>query len=123
MKLSKRIKQLRNEKGIYQKELAEYLGVSRPTITQYESGTRKPDPDTLKKIATFFNVSLDYLLGRTNERQPADKIILNDKNKDIEIKELFNRFNVMLDGETLDDEAKDSVIELLRFLRDREKRK
>lgn len=123
MNLSKRIKQLRKEKGIYQKELAEYLGVSRPTITQYESGTRKPDPDTLKKIATFFNVSLDYLLGRTNERQPADKIILNDKNKDIEIKELFNRFNVMLDGEALDDEAKDSVIELLRFLRDREKRK
>ncbi len=74
MSFPNRLKQLRNEKGLYQKELADILGVSRPTITQYENGTRTPDHETLNKIADYFNISLDYLLGRGSERTPADKI-------------------------------------------------
>lgn len=74
MKFPERLKQLRNEKGLYQKELADIIGVSRPTVTQYENGTRTPDQVTLQKIADFFNISLDYLLGRTDEPSPADKI-------------------------------------------------
>ena len=68
------LKQLRNEKGLYQKELASILGVSRPTITQYENGTRTPDQNTLLEIAEYFSVSLDFLTGRTEERSSADKI-------------------------------------------------
>jgi transcriptional regulator with XRE-family HTH domain len=71
---SKRLKELRNQKGIYQKELAEVLGVSRPTITQYEQGKRNPDTDMLNKIADYFEVSVDYLLGRTNKKNEMAKL-------------------------------------------------
>jgi len=71
---SKRLKELRTQKGIYQKELAEVLGVSRPTITQYEQGKRNPDTDMLNNIADYFEVSVDYLLGRTNKKNEMAKL-------------------------------------------------
>ena len=61
---SHRLKELRQEKGISQKDLAEELGMARTTIANYEQDTRFPDQRTLCKIADFFNISLDYLLGR-----------------------------------------------------------
>ena len=67
---SDRLKQLRNEKGVLQRELADYLNVSRVTITQYENGSRSPDDETKKKIAEYFNVSLDYLMGFSDIRNP-----------------------------------------------------
>lgn len=68
------ISALRAEKGIYQKELADYLKVSIGTISNYEQGIHNPDFDTLCKIADFYEVSLDYLLGRTNIRAGAEKL-------------------------------------------------
>ncbi|AZO95240.1 helix-turn-helix domain-containing protein [Halocella sp. SP3-1] len=118
--LKDRIKQLRNEKGITQDDLATYLGVSRSTVAGYETAKRKPEYETLQKIASYFKVSVDYLLGNTNERHPADKL-LNEK--DLEIQELLDRFNVHLDGEILTKEDKNSVINFLRMLRDRDKMK
>lgn len=59
-----RIKELRESKGISQIILGKYLGVARSTICQYEKGNRQPDPLTLQKIADYFGVSVDYLLGR-----------------------------------------------------------
>ena len=52
----------RKEKGITQRELAEKLGVTQPTITQYETGARKPDIVMLKKIATILGCTTDQLL-------------------------------------------------------------
>jgi transcriptional regulator with XRE-family HTH domain len=72
--LEYRLKKLRNEKGVTQQELGDYLGVSRSTVAGYETGKRKPEYDTLHKLANYFNVSIDYLLGNTDERSPADKI-------------------------------------------------
>jgi repressor LexA len=61
--LALRLTQLRKEREKTQDDIAEYLGVSRPTYTGYESGRRKPDYDTLIKLSRLFNVSADYLLG------------------------------------------------------------
>ncbi len=58
-----KIKMLRELKGISQTELAKQLGVVRSTICQYEKGNRQPDTETLIKLADFFGVSIDYLLG------------------------------------------------------------
>jgi transcriptional regulator with XRE-family HTH domain len=66
--LSRRLREIRIEKGYTQEKVAEYLGFTRPTYTAYESGRRKPDNGTLVKLANFFDVSLDYLLGRTKNR-------------------------------------------------------
>lgn len=61
-----RIKALREKENISQKELAKNLGVSSSTIAMYETGKRNPDSDMLKRIGDYFNVSVDYLLGRTD---------------------------------------------------------
>lgn len=63
-----RIKFLREEQHIYQKKLAELLGVSVPAINYYENEKRAIDTKTAETLADFFNVSIDYLLCRSNER-------------------------------------------------------
>lgn len=60
-------KRLRNSGGFTQAEMAEKLGISRSTIGMYETGAREPDFETLEAIADFFNVDIDYLLGRTDK--------------------------------------------------------
>lgn len=72
--LSNRLKQLRAEKNIKQDDLAEYLNVKRQTYSAYERGVSIPDANTLKAIATFFNVSTDYLLGSTDDPTPAQEL-------------------------------------------------
>lgn len=66
--LSKRIKQLRQEKDMTQKELALLLHVQRTTITGYETKDRHPQLDIIIHIADIFGVTTDYLLGRTDKR-------------------------------------------------------
>lgn len=61
------IKQLRIKHNVKQIDIANYLGVLPRTVRFYESGQRRPDFDGLLALADFFNVSLDYLTGRTDE--------------------------------------------------------
>ncbi|MCT4544594.1 MAG: helix-turn-helix domain-containing protein [Vallitalea sp.] len=63
MSFGERLKKLREERGIYQRDLATYIGVTPTTISYYESNTKKPKMDKLNKIADFFGVTIDYLLG------------------------------------------------------------
>lgn len=63
-----RLKQLRKERKISQLQLAFELNVSQNTISRYETGEREPGIAELIKMADFFNVSVDYLLERTNNR-------------------------------------------------------
>lgn len=66
---SERLKRLRMEKGITQKELADRLHISRSTIAGYESLGKEPDGEKLCAMADFFGVSVDYLLGVTDSRE------------------------------------------------------
>ena len=59
----KRIKELRTESGITQKELAQKLGTTNSAVCDWEKGRTQPDLQMLAHIATFFGVSADYLLG------------------------------------------------------------
>ena len=61
------LKSLRKAQGLTQEELAKALKISRSTIGMYENGSREPDYETLELIADYFNVDIDYLLGRTNK--------------------------------------------------------
>ncbi|MEK4936713.1 transcriptional regulator [Bacillus pseudomycoides] len=58
---------LRKQRKLRQEDMAKHLGIARTTYAMYEQGNREPDYDTLQKLADFFDVSLDYLLGRTNK--------------------------------------------------------
>lgn len=75
---SKIFKELREEKNITQKDLAKQLNVTDRLIRYYETGERMPPADILGKIADFFDVSVDYLLGRTNIKEPIQKITKED---------------------------------------------
>lgn len=68
MAFSTMIKQLREEKGLSQKDVAEYLGITRQAIASYELAKREPDYEILYKLADYFGVSADYLLGRSSCR-------------------------------------------------------
>lgn len=68
--LKDRLKQLRIEKGKTQKEMAKDLGTTDVSIGRYEAGTREPKTDILNALADYFDVTTDYLLGRTDEKQP-----------------------------------------------------
>ena len=68
MVTGKRIAMLRKEKGLGQKQLASHLKVSVSTISNYEQSVHSPDLSTLGKLADLFEVSADYLLGRTDNR-------------------------------------------------------
>ena len=74
MNFGERLFQLRTERGIYQKQLAEYLGVSIGTISNYENGVHFPDLSTLCRFAEYFHVSADYLLGLTESAMPIDSL-------------------------------------------------
>ena len=63
---------LRKEKGLGQKELASLLNLSVGTISNYENGVHAPDLNTLCRLAEFFHVTTDYLLGRTEYRCPPE---------------------------------------------------
>lgn len=64
--LSKRLKELRENRRIYQREFAEILGMSFRGYQNYETGQSEPKLATLIAIADYFQVSIDYLVGRTD---------------------------------------------------------
>lgn len=61
------LKRLRTASGYSQQELADKLGISKSSINMYERGERQPNFETLEMISDFFNVDVDYLLGRTDK--------------------------------------------------------
>lgn len=77
MDFSEMLASLRAEKGIYQKELASYLNVSIGTISNYEKGVHCPDLPTICKLADYYNVTTDYLMGRTRFRYSLDSLNQN----------------------------------------------
>ncbi len=66
MALGERLKLLRKEKNLSQRNMAKLLKMGYSTLGMYETDKRSPDYPTLHRLADFFNVSVDYLLGRTN---------------------------------------------------------
>ena len=68
------IRSLRLDRGYTQKQIAEILGISQNTYSQYEIGVLNYPVDALIKLADFYQVSVDYLLGRTPCKEPYSKI-------------------------------------------------
>lgn len=89
---TERLKQLRLELDKTQREIAALLGIARTTYIGYEKGERSPDLEMVDKIAGVFKVSTDYLLGRTDVREPADIDPAEKHHPDpIEVEEFLRR--------------------------------
>lgn len=104
--------ELRHEKGIGQKELADYLRLSVGTISNYENNIHSPDLETLCRIADFFGVTTDYILGRTAYR--CDPEVLNRRiSRDYTVTDIINTV-LSLDSSTVD-----RLMEYAHFLQSR----
>lgn len=64
--LNVRIKALRKSRNKTQQDIATLLGISRPAYTAYEQGNRTPDNEAVEKLADYYDVTIDYLYGRTD---------------------------------------------------------
>ncbi|NDI35195.1 helix-turn-helix domain-containing protein [Chengkuizengella sediminis] len=103
--LGDRLVSLRKKLNLTQKDVSEKLDISRSTYAQYEINRRVPEFATLNKLADFFDVSLDYLVGRKNPQ-------LSDDKTSAIIKEVMREFNIDLTNEE-DQKKFHEVIKLL----------
>lgn len=117
--LGERIKKQREIKEISQKKLADLLGVSPSTIGMYEQNRRSPDKDMLLKLASIFNVSVDYLLGTTKVKTPTTES--KNEYKDINDilskakEQLLNQEGLMFNGEPATEEAIQSIVDAMEI--------
>lgn len=88
-----RIKQLRNAKRLTQADVAEKIGITRPAYTAYETGKRQPDFDILQKLATLFDVSTDYLLGRTDDKGKSPTLVAAHIDDDVSEEDMEDILN------------------------------
>lgn len=65
--MTNRLKQIRKEKGFTQQKVAMDLNISQNSISRYENGSREADYAQLIRFADYYNVSIDYILGRTDD--------------------------------------------------------
>lgn len=89
-----RIKELRTERGITQADLAKILKISDRAVGYYENGDREPDYSTLLKIADYFDVSIDYLLGASDIKKPNES-----KNADKEFTAFWEEYKDLEDAD------------------------
>lgn len=103
MNIGNRIAQLRDERKWTQEQTAAKLGISRAALSHYEKNRREPDSETLTKFADLYQVSLDFLVGRTlnpqsilsaDVRSYVDHLELSDD-------EILEKFNLSVDGRKL----------------------
>jgi len=97
MSFGSRLKELRIEKNTSQKQVASDMGVSITTISQYESDSRFPNEEILKRLCEYYQISSDYLLGLTDakhaplSRDEAKKKMMTSKQMDL----IFNLIDMM----------------------------
>ena len=103
--LPERLKLLRLEIKLTQKEIAEKLGISQQAYAVWETGKRNPNQKTLNILSDFFNVSTDYLLGNTD--------IKNQKQFDEDLEKSLDTFK-SFDGKPMYDEDREKIREFLR---------
>lgn len=97
MNIGERLKQLRLQKKISQTDLAKHFNIARSTLSQYESNTRTPSDEMKLKFAEYYNVSIDYLLGKTENTEGR---LTNKDTKDIQkdLKDIMEEFRQQKDG-------------------------
>ncbi|MDA7028652.1 helix-turn-helix transcriptional regulator [Bacillus sp. CLL-7-23] len=114
--LGDRLRELRESRKLTQDKLAEVLGISRGTYAHYEINKRKPDYDTLIQIAEFFEVTVDYLLGK-----PKSESVVKEEKASYEIDDPDLQI-AFKDATDFSEEARQQAIDFIKFLKEKEKR-
>lgn len=121
-----RLKKARNARGLTQVEAAEKVGIDDTTISKYENNKSEPDNETLNKLSTLYNCSIDYLMGRTDKPDgiaAAGSVIdpfkifeLLDQYSDDEI---LQRFHHAAEGNEIDKGRAKEFISYARYLKNK----
>ena len=109
-----RIRQLREERHMSQLELAKQIEINNSVLSRIESGKRDVEDYLLVRFANFFNVSTDYILGRTNN---PEGLTDDEELKHIELDEILSNNKILFYGEPLSLEEKEAVVNVLKILK------
>lgn len=111
-----KIAALRDKRGLTQEDLASKIGISRASLSHYEKGRRDPDYNTLTKIADFFKVSVDYLLGRTDDPSIISDLGVRELSDNLELsdEQILEKFAFTIDGRKLTPEESRRFIAFIR---------
>jgi transcriptional regulator with XRE-family HTH domain len=110
--LHERIKEQRNAKGLSQRELGDLFGITQQAVGRWETGQALPDAPTLGKLADFFNISVDYLLGRDNTISALSR---KEEKKPKDLQKLLEQHEIMFDGATLTEEDKQDILNVIEL--------
>ncbi|MEC1583274.1 helix-turn-helix domain-containing protein [Bacillus subtilis] len=117
--LSDRLVKLRKSKKLTQQGLAERLQITRSSLSQYELGNRQPDYETLKRIADFFEVSTDYLLGHRSNIEP----VVHEEKTPYNVADDPDLQIAFRDAADFSEEARRQAIDFINYLKEKEKAK
>ncbi|MBD1372599.1 helix-turn-helix transcriptional regulator [Hazenella sp. IB182357] len=120
MEFSERLKQLREEKNWTQGDLAERLNIGRSTIGDYEYGRKLPRYERLKEIADVFNISVDYLLNRTNEKRSIEDLKKEIESTTPDLETIILRTKPLFRGKEITEEQARRANKVLEALFDEE---
>ena len=98
-----RLRELRKSNNVSQQKLSKYLNFGYTAIANYESGRNQPSLDTVKKIAQYFDVTVDYLIGASD--YPRSEKDITDK--EAELLKIFRRIN---------DEERDALLKVVNLM-------
>ncbi len=110
MKFKYRLRNLRDEHNISGEELGKILNVGKSTVSMWENGKNLPTTTMLEKIASYFNVSTDYLLGKSDVRN----------NDDIDLDDI--EYGLFTEIKDMSPEMKEQIISYARFLKNQNKK-
>jgi len=119
-----RLRILRKDKKLTMKEFGKLFSLAESTISGYEGGSRKPDMDTINKFADYFEVTTDYLLGRSDN--PNYTAAEEKAEEDGELEKMLDDPNVTIAFKEFSDspeENREKALEYLRWLNDQKKKK
>jgi transcriptional regulator with XRE-family HTH domain len=116
MKHGERIGLLREKHSLTQEDLSNKLGITRASLSHYENNRREPDYNTIVKIANFFKVSTDYLMGRTDEHQTMLNEEVREFVESLELSDsnIMEKFALTIDGKKLSPEESKRFIAFVR---------
>lgn len=122
--VGERIKELREKRGWSQREFAKRLGISYSVVNRIELGKRPVDDRELAKIADLFDVTTDYLLGRSDSIYTIEEEeFIQDVNRHITVSDLKEKYRLTIDGEPATDEEIENIVAFIRALRTTKKEK
>lgn len=115
--IAERLRDARKQIGLTQIQVMERTNINHKTLSGYENGVSEPDLETVMILAKLYNVTTDYLLGRTNIPNPSPKpLTLEEEPTHQDLEEFLHTSNVQFNGAPLDEKDKEEIIDVLKYV-------